>query len=266
MRKICLLIGFVALCFANVVLIAQTQTASATDVSVAQIFFEVPRQGRSNEFEQGIKRHVAWHKANHDKWTWQTWEVVTGRDTRSYIMGTFGHRWEDFDGREQFNESVTGDFNKNVGATLNSFSNTFYVLRTDLSLSPEPNPQPKYLQVNIFAVRPEGAREFSQSIRKMNAALTKTNFTSESFLSPNSAGGHSRWYFMTNGGEGPQYVLVTDRNSYQDFRPVEISLDEVMEKVYGKEEGDAVMSNVRKTFTHVSSELLRYRPDLSYNP
>jgi len=39
-----------------------------------------------------------------------------------------------------------------------------------------------------------------------------------------------------------------------------------MEKVYGKEEGDAVMSNVRKTFTYVYSELLRYRPDLSYNP
>ena len=71
---------------------------------------------------------------------------------------------------------------------------------------------------------------------------------------------------MTNGGEGPQYVLVTDRNSYKDFRPVETSLDEVMEQVYGKEEGDAVMINVRKTFTHVYSELLRYRPDLSYSP
>jgi len=260
------MICFVALCFLTVASISQTQTTDLTDVSVAQIMFEVPKPGRVEEYEQGIKKHMAWHKSNHDRWTWQTWEVMTGRDTGTYIIGTFGHRWEDFDDLEEFSKAAKDDFNKNVTASLNSSSCTFYVLRTDLSLSPEPNPQPKYLQLNIFAVRPEGAREFSQSIKKMNAALRKTNFVSESFLSPNSAGGRSRWYFMTNGGEGPQYVLTTDRNSYKDFRPVGTSLDEVMEKVYGKEEGDAVMSNVRKTFTHVYSELLRYRPDLSYNP
>jgi hypothetical protein len=263
MRRISLMMGLTSLCF---VPLSQTPTTSGPDVSVAQIFFDVPKPGRIDEFEQGIKRHLAWRQAHHDTWAWQTWEVVTGKDTGSYITGTFGHRWEDFDDHEEFNAKAHTDFKENVSASLNSSSSTFYVLRTDLSLSPEPNQQPKYLQLNIFAVRPEGAREFSQSIKKMNGALKKTNFTSESFLSPNSAGGHSRWYFMTNGGEGPQYVLVTDRNSYRDFRPVETSLDEVMEQVYGKEEGDAVMINVRKTFTHVYSELLRFRPDLSYSP
>jgi hypothetical protein len=266
MRRICSVIGLAAICLGNAVSVAQTQPASETDVSVAQIFFEVPKPGRSDEYERGVKRHIAWHKANHDKWTWHAWQVVTGKDTGDYIVGTFGHRWEDFDAREEFTAAVSSDFNRNVGPFLSLVSCTFYVLRTDLSLSPEPEAQPKYLQLNIFAVRPEGAREFSQSIRKMNVALKKTNFVSESFLSPNSAGGHSRWYFMTNGGEGPQYVLVTERNSYRDFRPVETSLDEVMEQVYGKEQGDVIMSNVRKTFTHVYSELLRYRPDLSYNP
>ena len=266
MRRISAVLALASLCVANVVSLAHTQTTSGTDVSVAQIFFEVPKPGRVEEYEQGVKRHIAWRKANHDKWAWQTWEVVTGKNTSSYIRATFGHRWEDFDDREEFDATARADLNKNVCASMNSSSSTFYVLRTDLSLSPEPKEQPKYLQLNIFDVRPEGAREFSQSIKKMNAALRKTNFTSESFLSPNSAGGHSRWYFMTNGGEGPQYVLVTDRNSYKDFRPVETSLDEVMEQVYGKEEGDAVMINVRKTFTHVYSELLRYRPDMSYSP
>lgn len=244
----------------------QTGPTTANDVSVAQIFFEVPEMSKRNDFEQGLTKHIEWRKARRDTWSWLTWEVLTGRDTGKYIIGTFGHKWEDFDSREAFNAADDNDFKKNVGPFLSSSSCTFYVLRTDLSLSAEPNLPSKFEQLNIFAVRPEGAREFSQSIKKMNAAVKQTNFVSESFLSPNSAGGHSRWYFMTNGGEGPQYVLATDRSSYGDFRPVETSLDDVMEQVYGKEQGDSVMSNVRRTFVHVYSELLRFRPDLSYQP
>jgi hypothetical protein len=263
MRQIVLQVIVLAVCL---VAPAQTQPAAGTDVSVAQILSQVPQGGKAADYERASKRHIAWMKASRKRWAWHTWQVLTGKDTGSYITGTFGHRWEDFDSHEEPSLAVDGDFDKDIEPFLRSFSRTYYVLRTDLSNSPESNPQPKYLQVNIFAVRPEGAREFSQSIKQMNAALKQTGFKSESFLSPNSAGGHSRWYFMTNGGEGPQYVLVTDRNSYQDFNPVETSLDEVMEQVYGKEQGDAIMSNVRKTFTHVYSELLRYRPDLSYIP
>ena len=245
---------------------AHGQATNTADVSVAQVFLDVSESSRRNEFEEGMAKHLEWLKANHEVWTWFTWEVLTGRDTGKYIVASFGHKWEDFDSHERFDSAANANFKQSVGPALRSSSCTFYVLRTDLSLSAEPSTPPKFEQLNIFAVRPEGAREFSQSIRKMNAALKQTNFVSESFLSPNSAGGHSRWYFMTNGGEGPQYVLATDRNSYSDFRPVETSLDDVMEKVYGKDQGDSIMSNVRKTFVHVYSELLRFRPELSYRP
>ena len=245
---------------------AQVQTSNTPDVAVAQIFLDVPDRNRTSEFEQGLIKHIAWLKANHEVWTWLTWEVLTGKDSGKYIVGSFGHKWEDFDSHEAFNRTASVSFKQSVGPALSSSSCTFYVLRTDLSLSAEPSVPSKFEQLNIFDVRPEGAREFSQSIRKMNAALKQTNFVSESFLSPNSAGGHSRWYFMTNGGQGPQYVLATDRNSYSDFNPVEASLDDVMEQVYGKDQGDSIMANVRKTFVHVYSELVRFRPDLSYRP
>ena len=245
---------------------AQVQAQSMPDVAVAQVFIDVPDNNRKSDFEQGMSKHLAWLKANHEVWTWLTWEILTGKDSGKYLVGTFGHKWEDFDSHEAFSSAADVSFKKSVGTAMSSSSCTFYVLRPDLSLSAEPGAPSKFKQLNIFDVRPEGAREFSQSIRKMNAALKQTNFVSESFLSPNSAGGHSRWYFMTNGGEGPQYVLATDRNSYSDFKPVETSLDDVMEQIYGKDQGDSIMTNVRKTFVHVYSELLRFRPDLSYRP
>src|SRR5438874_7907596 len=245
---------------------AQVQSTSTTDVSVAKVLLEVPANNRRSDFEEGMTRHIAWLKSNHEGWTWLTWEILTGKDTGKYVVGTFGHKWEDFDSHEKLSTAANASFGQSVGPALSASSCTFYVLRTDLSLSAEPLTPSEFEQLNIFDVRPEGAREFSQSIKKMNAALKQTNFVSESFLSPNSAGGHSRWYFMTNGGQGPQYVLATDRSRYSDFRPVETSLDDVMEQVYGKDQGDSIMSNVRKTFVHVYSELLRFRPDLSYRP
>jgi len=256
----------IAFCLQHPTCSAQAQATNATDVAVAQVFLDVSESSRRSEFEEGMAKHVAWLKANHESWTWLTWEVLTGRDTGKYIVGSFGHKWEDFDAHDTFSAAANLNFKQSVGPALRSSSCTFYVLRTDLSLSTEPGTPPKFEQLNIFDVRPEGAREFSQSIRKMNAAQKQTNFGSESFLSPNSAGGHSRWYFMTNGGQGPQYVLATDRTTYSDFRPVGTSLDDVMENVYGKDAGDSIMTNVRKTFVHVYSELLRFRPDLSYRP
>jgi len=110
MREIFLIIGSISLCCANTELLAQAPATSATDVSIAQIVFAVPKPGAVEKYEQGIKRHIAWRKANHDTWAWQTWEVVTGKDAGSYITGTFGHRWEEFDDREQFNVADRADF------------------------------------------------------------------------------------------------------------------------------------------------------------
>src|SRR5258706_4122993 len=111
MRRMFLVIGLTPLCFTNFASLAQTPTTSGADVSVADICFDVPKLGKIDDYDQGIKRHIAWRKAHHDTWTWQTWEVVTGKDTGSYITATFGHRWEDFDDREEFNAKAHTDFN-----------------------------------------------------------------------------------------------------------------------------------------------------------
>ncbi len=257
------LLVFLSCLFFTSLCSAQAKPAPES-VSIARVFVHTPKLGGAEQFERAMKKHLASRSSRADTWKWLTWEITNGPDSGKYVVGTLGHSWKDFDQHDNQDVADRREFEANVAPTLVSTTNSFYVLRTDLSLSPEPQTQPKYLQLNVFAVKPEGARLFSQTIKKMNEALRKTNFSSESFLSPNSAGGHSRWYFMTNGGEGPEYVLVTERNSYQDFDPAEKSLDDVMEATYGKEEGDRLMVGIRGTFHHVKSELLRFRPDLSF--
>src|SRR5947208_16663372 len=116
---------------------AQVQSTSTTDVSVAQMLLEVPANNRRSDFEEGMTRHIAWLKANHEGWTWLTWEILTGKDTGKYVVASFGHKWDDFDTHETFNSAANSNFKESVGSALSSSSCTFYVLRTDLSLSVE---------------------------------------------------------------------------------------------------------------------------------
>jgi hypothetical protein len=51
----------------------------------------------SQQYEAGRKKHMAWHKSQNDPWSWHKWEVLTGPNTGSYVVGTFGHNWKDME-------------------------------------------------------------------------------------------------------------------------------------------------------------------------
>jgi len=96
----------------------------------------------------------------------------------------------------------------------------------------------------------------STQLRRSNDGIKKTNYP---------LAGASRWYQLANGGEGPHFVLVGDRANWGNFRPpTDKTLDSMMEDAYGKEQGTAILSSLRKAIRSIYTEALRYRPDLSY--
>src|SRR5690242_2192367 len=114
---------------------AVAQVQPPTGVSIAEIISCTPKTGNSRlEIEEGLRKHLAWQKANHEKWSWFAWEILTGRDTGTFIIGTFSHTWEDFDNHDRFAAAAEADFTISVAPHLLGASKTFYVLRTDLSL------------------------------------------------------------------------------------------------------------------------------------
>jgi len=48
-------------------------------------------------FEEGYRRHLGWHRAHADPWTWHGWTLVSGDRYGSFVDGTFFHAWEDLD-------------------------------------------------------------------------------------------------------------------------------------------------------------------------
>lgn len=110
-------------------------------------------------------------------------------------------------------------------------------------------------QITHYFVKPEGIPEFNDALKEIKAALDKANYPA-----------HSDWYRLVSGGKGPDYVLVTARNSFADFEPPEKGLEAVLTEAYGAPKAVALMKQVLANTDHVYTEILRYRPELGYIP
>ena len=241
-----------ALCLA-LVLPAMAQMTSSMNICTINV--ERPKPGMSAQYEAGRKKHMAWHKMQKDTWTWNVWAVTTGESTGSYLVGSCNHAWRDYDGRDKFEAADTANHALTVGPTVAGGTTSYYALRRDLSLNTDPLNAP-YLGVVHFMLHPDSVNAFTEAIRKVSDAIRKTNYPAPP----------SQWYQLANGGEGPHFVLVQSRANMAAMQPPEKSLDEMMTEVYGKEQGPAILGNLRRSIRSQSSELLQYRKDLSYEP
>jgi hypothetical protein len=239
-------IGFLVSCLAL--------NAAGQAGNVAQIFVQVPKPGAN--FEAGRKKHTAFHKAQKDSWNLVVWEVVTGEGTGHFISGTFGHEWKDFDTREKFDAADAADVAVNLAPNLASNQTSYWTYRQELSLSPESFPPAPMITVAHYFVHPEHINQFQDAIKKINEAIKKSNYPAPP----------SRWYSLANGGLGPHFVLVQDRKTFADLKGPDKPLQDMLEEVYGKTDGGALLDAIRKSIDHTNSELLRYREDLSYLP
>jgi hypothetical protein len=239
-----------------VALVAAIPAVAQQPGKLVEIHINRVKPGMTQQYEAGRKKHMAWHKSQNDSWSWYTWAVVTGEATGSYVVGTLGHNWKDLDGREKFNEADGADAQANMGPYLAGEEQSYYLYRDDLSPAPEAFPPAPLISVTHFILKPDGVNDFVYAVKKDTEGIKKTNYP---------LSGPSRLYQSVNGGEGPHFVLVGDRANWGSFQPpTDKSLDAMMEDAYGKEQGAAILSSLRKEIRSIYREALQYRPDLSY--
>jgi hypothetical protein len=232
------------------------QSSTGPQTNLAEIHINKVKPGMTAHYEEGRKKHMMWHAKQNDPWSWLTWEVVTGENTGSYLIGTFGHSWSDLDSRTKFEAEDSADAIAHMGASLESETQSYYRFRADLSLGTSPLQPTPLASITHFLLTPDGLNDFVESLKKVIEGIKKTNY-------PMS--GANRWYQLVNGGEGPHFVLSGDRANWAAFEPAtDKTLDAMMSEAYGKEQGAAILSTLRKAIRHTSTEILRYRPDLSH--
>jgi len=222
---------------------------------VARIGIFKPKPGMVQQFEQGRKKHFEFHRKSNDTWAWFTWEVLTGEHAGNYVTGTFGHQWKDFDAWERLDAADTADANANMGPYLEQDLTKYYEMIPEASRPPTGNTPSPMSQVTHFYVKVSGVGAFVDALKEAKTALDKVNWPTHSF-----------WYSLASGGEGPEYVLVTARSSWADLQSPEKTLAQALSDVYGPQKATAILDAVRSNTRYTYSELIKYRPDLSYVP
>jgi hypothetical protein len=247
MRKFVL---FCSLLFVSASVLGQSSPQTVSEVHVATI-----KPGTTAQWEAARKEHFAFHAAQKDPWNIYTWQILTGERTGAYMLASPGHNWKDFEARDAFNKVDAPNIQKTVGPYTAETTMAYYVFRDDLSLTKVPPAPAKMRTTTYYTVIPEHVNDFIDAVKKINAAIQKTNYPAKP----------SRWYALANGGESPTFVQIIDRASWADMEPPEKKLDDALKEAYG-ETGPQVLKQLRLSCRRVLTELSVYRPDLSYIP
>ena len=225
--------------------------------NVCRIFFQKPKPGMDAQFEAARKKHNAFHGAQKDTWTWNTFAVQTGDNTGTFVTTTCGHSWKDFDDWEaKMGKVDAADAGASIGPTVQGGRNGFYVYRADMSLAPAGRPVAPIAAVTIYNLHPGAAPDFIAAVKKINDALSKLPDW------PKTSG----WLQLINGGEAPTFVLVQDRKNWADFAPLPKSVIDVTTEAYGKDAADQIQKTIRDATASLYTEAATYRQDLSYVP
>jgi len=221
---------------------------------ISEVNIATPKPGMTAQFEAGRKAHSAFHAAQNDKWSVLVWEITTGERTGSYLMASPGHHWADFDARTDFVKLDMVDVEKNMTPYANT-TTAYYAYRDDLSLSKPPATPSAMRTAAYYSVIPGRMNDFIEGVKKINAATQKMNDPTRP----------SRVYSLSNGGNAPQFVLITERAKWADMEPMGMTLDELMKAAYG-DDGKKILDDYRASIASVRTEMAVYRPDLSYIP
>jgi hypothetical protein len=228
---------------------SQTGPDKVCEVNVSQ-----PKPGGAKLFEEARKTHNKFHVGEKDKWPILIWDVTTGPSTGNYLTVTCGMEWKDLDGRDDFDKRDLADRQKTLAGTIASNEASYYVFRDDLSTGKEGGEMAKRMTITHYFVKPSGLTQFTDAIKRINEAVAKTKYPAKP----------TRWYQLANGGKGPHFVAVTDRNAWADMQPPELKMADMLKQAYGDD--DKSLQTFRDAVDHTVSEMAEYRADLSYLP
>jgi len=243
---------FVAVCLQGLVVAAMAQDQPGTIGEVVRI---KPKAGMEKQFEAAGKEHIAWHRQKQDDWTWSVWQVASGPGTGEYVAGTFGHKWSDFDNSKVSREEDDADAGQRIGPYVQSLETQYVAFLPKHSRPTDTNTPSKMATVVTIHVKPGMVDAFLNAVSKVNDAIEKTHWPV-----------HYGWYVLANGGEHPTFFRVHPREKWADFAPPDKPFEKMLEEAYGREDAEAIIKTLNKATASSSSEMIVYRPDMSYVP
>lgn len=226
--------------------------------TIAALEFQTPKNGMVKQYEDGRKQKAEWHKQQKDPLPLMVWEVISGDHTGTYVVGRLGQHWADFDKPAVPDQADLDEYNKVVGAYVQSVVARYYAFLPKLSKPPADSKGPtKFAEIVTFQVRPGKGDDFRSAMSRTTEAIEKTKWPV-----------NFEWYVLVNGGVSGTYVLVLPHANWADFeeKPGMKIFPEMVREAFGEAEGNSILRRFDASIEKESSEIVQFRPDLSYLP
>ncbi len=127
--------------------------AQSNPGTILQLEFQTPKNGMIPQYEDGRKQKAAWHKQQNDKTPLLVWQIISGDDTNTYIVGEPPQSWADMDKPSIPEDQDLAEFNKVIGNYVEKLVIRYYEFMPKLSNPPASQLPLKYEEVVVFHVR-----------------------------------------------------------------------------------------------------------------
>lgn len=214
------------------------------------------KPGMAAKFEAGLKKHNQFHVKQGDTQAHETYAIESGEHAGSYWRVAGNRHWEDFDAEDKFADADTADSDVNITPYIASSVPMFFEVRGEVSNPPPDDAAaPAFWELLFFMIKPGHYEQISLAMKRVKDAAQKTNWP-ERWV----------WFVLANGGEHDQFVLALPHDNWAGFNPPEKPFPKMLEEALGRAEAESVFKMFDDSVASSRSEIVRYRPDLSYLP
>ncbi len=230
--------------------------AIAEDPVISRVVIWKAKPGMEAKLEAGLKIHNAFHKKQNDPMGHSTYLVTSGPNTGDFVRVAGGRNWKDFDAEAAWQKEDQADSAINTDPYIASAVPMYYRMRTDLShMAPSNAPAAMYSLV-FLRLKLGKVDDYEAALKQSKAAADKANWP-------------RYWtvFSLVSGGDGPTWVISQARDKFADFNPPEGKIfGDMLEEQLGKDEARLRQEMADASIASVFTEIIAYRPDLSYVP
>ena len=217
------------------------------------LFVVNAKPGMAKQFEDGLKRHTAWHARQQDPRTITISQVIFGAGLGTYRVVYPNLRWEDMDAAAPLNAGDQADIALNLTPYAEPAESRILFRQDTLSRIAATEPGKAMNAVTWVYLNQGKAPEYFDFLLKLKQAHDKAN-------SPYKYAVLSQ----ITGADSPLYVIVRPLDKFVENTPVPNR--QVLVAAYGELEADRLLNvpdfAVRRTVSFVTA----LRNDLSYTP
>lgn len=114
-------------------------------------------------FEEGYRRHLAWHADRRDKLAWYAWYVTAGERAGAFVDGTFGATPQALENRIE-PDADAADFRANAAPFATALGNEGWTLWREASRATSLEQRQPDALIHVLAIKPGDNARFEAAI------------------------------------------------------------------------------------------------------